>query len=493
MQKFILIRGHQGAGKTLFAKQQQVQFAQQYPDATIVHLENDLLLTDENGVYRWSGDLVDKAQRQNLATFKNLLKHGQQHPSQDILIVNSNTNQKASACIHLIKMAKKFGFEVEIYRLHNFFDNTHGVKQADVLTAYVNLNNAKLRDEIHVPAIKPMDEATAQLAEKMHTFSQGKLPFDESQQTFVTDDYLTFARKNFVKKQSKTYPDLFVLKYARNVFYENRFDNALLEMRGLVVDKHNRIIVRPFKKVFNYSERIAKNSPYPIVMSDERMVDAVVKVNGFLGVCTYVELDDHHPSFNADFNRRVLYSTTGSLDSAFAEMTQAHCEQYEPVFKQFPNHTFLFEVTDPSDVHIIAEDFGETLIGVIDVTTGEPFSEARLDEISEVFGLKRPSTLENVRFGELKALLKTVKHEGFMVFDSDTKQLLFKLKSPYYLVSKFFGRSQDKSLGAKLNKQHVDEEYYPLVDYIKAHKDTFNQLDELQKIAFVQDFLEQLE
>ena len=165
----------------------------------------------------------------------------------------------------------------------------------------------------------------------------------------------------------------------------------------------------------------------------------------------------------------------------------------DAVFKQFPNHTFLFEVTDPSDVHIIAEDFGETLIGVIDVTTGEPFSEARLDEISEVFGLKRPSTLENMRFGELKALLKTVKHEGFMVFDSDTKQLLFKLKSPYYLVSKFFGRSQDKSLGAKLNKQHVDEEYYPLVDYIKAHKDTFNQLDKLQKIAFVQDFLEQLE
>lgn len=78
----------------------------------------------------------------------------------------------------------------------------------------------------------------------------------------------------------------------------------------------------------------------------------------------------------------MLYSTTGSIDSAFAEMTQAHCEQYEPVFKQFPNHT-LFEVTDPSDVHIIAEDFGETLIGVIDVTTGEPFSEARLMKLAK--------------------------------------------------------------------------------------------------------------
>ena len=121
MQKFILIRGHQGSGKTTFAKQKLTEFAEKFPHATIIHLENDLLLTDENGVYRWSGDLVDKAQSQNLATFKNALKQGQQNPSQDILIVNSNTNQKSSACIHLITMAKRFGFDVEIYRLHNFF------------------------------------------------------------------------------------------------------------------------------------------------------------------------------------------------------------------------------------------------------------------------------------------------------------------------------------------------------------------------------------
>ena len=50
MQKFILIRGHQGSGKSTFAEQKAVEFAQQYPDAEIVHIENDLLMTDENGV-----------------------------------------------------------------------------------------------------------------------------------------------------------------------------------------------------------------------------------------------------------------------------------------------------------------------------------------------------------------------------------------------------------------------------------------------------------
>lgn len=493
MQKFILIRGHQGSGKSTFAKQKMAEFQKEYANAIIVHLENDLLLIDKNGVYHWSGQAVDNAQRKNLATFKKQLKFGQQNQGQDILIVNSNTNQKSSACIHLMQMAKKFGFDVEVYRLHNFFYNTHNVNQADVLTAYIKLNNNPLREEIHVPVIKPIDKDTAQLVEKMQNFDKGDLPFDDTQKTYVTTDYLNFACKNFIKKQSKTYPDLYVLKYARSVFYEGRFDDALLEMRGLIIDKHNQIIVRPFKKVFNYSERIAKNSRYPVVIADDKLVDAVVKVNGFLGVCTYVALNDNHPSAGADFDNKVLYSTTGSLDSSFAQMTKTHCKKYESVFKDFANHTFLFEITDPDDVHIINEEFGETLIGVIDVATGEPFDEERLDEIGQKFALKRPKTLKKIAFGELKTLLKTVKNEGFMVFDHETKEMLFKLKSPYYLISKFFGRSQDKNLNKKLNKRHVDEEYYPLVDYIKENKDVFNHLNELKKIEFVQSFLSKLD
>ena len=90
------------------------------------------------------------------------------------------------------------------------------------------------------------------------------------------------------------------------MFYNNNFDDALLEMRGLVMDKANNIIVRPFKKVFNYSERVSKTSKYPINIDDNRLVDLVVKVNGFLGVCTYVDLDKNHDSFDRDFNHQVF-------------------------------------------------------------------------------------------------------------------------------------------------------------------------------------------
>ena len=67
MQKFILIRGHQGSGKSTFAEQKAAEFKAKYRDAEIVRIENDLFMTDENGVYRWSGEAVDKAQKRGNA------------------------------------------------------------------------------------------------------------------------------------------------------------------------------------------------------------------------------------------------------------------------------------------------------------------------------------------------------------------------------------------------------------------------------------------
>ena len=173
-------------------------------------------------------------------------------------------------------------------------------------------------------------------------------------------------------------------------------------------------------------------------------------------------------------------------------MVQSHCAQYEDLFTAHPNHTFLFEITDESDPHIIRELLGETLIGVIDVATGRQFAEAELDRLAAAHNIRRPATLRGLSFGELKTLLQTVEHEGFMVFDAATQQMLFKLKSPYYLVSKLLGRSNETNLAAKLDKRRIDEEFYPLIDHIRERQDEFYALDEQQKIAFVQAFLREL-
>ena len=92
MQKFILIRGHQGSGKSTYAAKLIAEFQQTYPNAKVVHIENDKELTDENGVYHWSPELVSAAQEKGRVAFKNNLKRGRKYPEQDILIINSNTN-----------------------------------------------------------------------------------------------------------------------------------------------------------------------------------------------------------------------------------------------------------------------------------------------------------------------------------------------------------------------------------------------------------------
>lgn len=493
MQKFILLRGHQGSGKSTFAEQKIAEFQKEFPNAQIVHIENDKELTDENGVYRFSREALAQAQQKGMVVLKNTLKFGQQHKQNPILIINSNTNQKANACRSLLDLAKKFGFETEVYRLHNFYPNLHNVPENDVLAAYFRLNQNRVKGEIHVPAEQPISAAQQAAIDKIGKFHRMPLDFDETQQTYVTRRFLQCGQRDFTAKTSKKYPELRVLKYRSSVFYENRFNDALLEMRGLVVDAHGRIIVRPFKKVFNYSERIAKNSKYPIEISENHLVDAVVKVNGFLGVCTHVCLPENHPSFGAAFQAKMLYSTTGSLDSGFAEMVQSHCSRYENIFMDYPNHTFLFEICDPSDVHIIREEFGATLIGIVEVATGRQWREDELDNLAAQHGLKRPKTIKNITFGALQALLKTVEHEGFMVFDAESKEMLFKLKSPYYLISKFLGRSKSDNLGRKLDKRQVDEEFYPLIDHIAENKAYFNELGELEKIAFIQEFLQKVQ
>ena len=492
MQKFILVRGHQGSGKSTYAAELIVQFKNEHPNAQIVHIENDKELTNANGEYQWSSEALAAAQEKGRAMMRNALKRGQQSPQQALLIINSNTNQKATNCIQMLQSARNHGFQTEVYRLHNFYPNHHNVAQDGVLAAYIKLNQNPLRDEIHVPAVQAMSPEQHAQIQEMTQFKNRAPQYDPARHTHITEDYLRLGQRDFSIKPSKKYPQLSVLKYARSVFYENRFDNALLEMRGIVLDPHNQIIIRPFNKVFNYSERIAANSRYPIHIADDHRLTAVVKVNGFLGCCTYVRLPENHPSHGADFDNQILYSTTGSLDSDFAKLVQRHCAQYQALFQAYPNHTFMFEITDPSDVHIIQETFGETLIGIRNVATGEQFTEAQLDQIAQQHGIARPQTISNITFGELKALLKTVEHEGFMVFDAATGEMLFKLKSPYYLISKFLGRSNEGNIGRKLDKRHVDEEYYPLIDHIRENQAAFNAMSEQEKIAFIQAFLREL-
>lgn len=282
-----------------------------------------------------------------------------------------------------------------------------------------------------------------------------------------------FAEKNpglVVVRQSVRYPDLFVVKYHRKVFYKNLWTPELCEMRGLVVDADWNVVVQPFTKVFNRFEN-------GVDIALDETVTVVEKINGFMAAATNT------------WKHGLVISTTGSLDSDFADMARENIQHVDhDKFKK--GYTYLFEIVDPRDPHIIDQISGAYLIGVRNISTGLMLSEYELDVIAAQLELMRP-LWTICSFSDVVEDVKLVKHEGYMVYGGSAS---LKIKSPYYLTKKLFARIRSDKLQSPQFwtdsvKQRIEEEYYPLADYIQQNLETFVSLDEQQRLDFMEQFL----
>lgn len=275
-------------------------------------------------------------------------------------------------------------------------------------------------------------------------------------------------------RESTRFPGLYVLKYKRKVFYDNLWNDYLMDCRGTVVDENMNVRVRPFTKVFNFGEN-------GTTIHRDAAVIAVRKVNGFMFTLTQ------------DPHRGMLAGTTGSLDSEFVDMGKLMVKQetYDYV-KAHEGITFIFEVCHPDDPHIIKEPFGLYLIGArVADWDGYSHGQIRLDVFAEEMGVMRPEWSIYPTFSEVLKEIKDVKHEGFMVYSKDT---CLKIKSPYYLTSKFLARMGPAKLARfidnpKILYEAVEEEFYPLVDKVVEQKEHFLSLDEQGRLSYIEGVL----
>jgi hypothetical protein len=288
--------------------------------------------------------------------------------------------------------------------------------------------------------------------------------------------------KNWVEKNPKlvkmresvNYPGLFVLKYSKTVFYKNLWNRFLEECRGTVIDRDFNLVSYPFQKIYNYG--IEKQAPK---LSDDTVVDAYRKINGFMVSVTWHDGD-------------ILVSTTGSLDSDFCAMARELIDvgAYREICRANPRLTFMFECVHRNDPHIIPEEEGMYLIGY---RLKEWDSPVKVDSHAlAVFGIQfgcLPVLGVRTTVGELLKAVKNVRHEGFVAYTDDVQA--FKIKSPYYLTSKWVARNPrtDKLMSDQI-KQQIDEEYYPLVDKIRANIVEYTEMDEQARLAWVREALE---
>ncbi|MGK7890256.1 MAG: AAA family ATPase [Leptolyngbyaceae cyanobacterium] len=284
------------------------------------------------------------------------------------------------------------------------------------------------------------------------------------------DQMAPLQSKKLVKRVSSPCKQLKLYKYTSKAFFAREAWTtypALKLARGVVVGLHGEPVSRPFPRTFNYLEQ---NTTLPL----ETPVVAVEKLNGFL-VTTF-----RHP-YNPD---EVVVSCSGSLEGDYVEMAKGLLYReglYGRVLnygRSHPHHTLLWEAIHPKDPHIIPygkDQEGLHLIGAGDVAVADPtlgfLSEVELDALAQSLQVPRPDWFE-AEFREAIAQVRSLNHEGFMIRLSNGSFAL-KLKSPYYLRTKFLARMTEKKSKFMYHnpaqfKQELDEELWPLVDGVIA-------------------------
>ncbi|MGC6247023.1 hypothetical protein ACNO7P_01020 [Bisgaard Taxon 45] len=158
MQTLIIIRGHSGSGKSTFAQQKIAEFKTRYLESVIFHIENDHFLI-ENGEYHWTIERFQQAKQRAQQKLVEAFAYCVEYPLQHVCIVVSNVGGNANEIERLKVQARQTGLETVVYRLQNFFPNTHHVEPQLVYEMYLSLNANPVQDEILLAPIQPMTEA----------------------------------------------------------------------------------------------------------------------------------------------------------------------------------------------------------------------------------------------------------------------------------------------------------------------------------------------
>jgi len=301
------------------------------------------------------------------------------------------------------------------------------------------------------------------------------------------DELKEYVNSSILVNMKEAGDGLYVLKYKKKVFYDNLWNDYIAECRGTIVDADFNLVTYPFTKIYNYG--IEKEAP---VLAPDTKVTAYRKVNGFMVAMTW-------------YNGDVLVSTTGSTDSDYVgyakEMMLKHMPwaNWQMELKSAEGMTLMFECVHPKDPHIVPEDAGMYFLGCRENSWGSKV-EMYGNDIAD---WARAYALSHLKCGYAEAVhttignlvehTKNVRHEGFVFYTADNVSA--KIKSPYYLTSKWVARNPRTDKLFDMNndiKKNLDEEYYPLVDAIRANIVQYTAMDEQARLEWVRNYMETL-
>lgn len=202
-----------------------------------------------------------------------------------------------------------------------------------------------------------------------------------------------------------TVEGLRIICYTQTCNSDKYWNDTTIKCRGLIVDKDDNIIARPFQKFFNYEEHeVCENILKPKDIDElacEWNPEIYEKLDGSLGILYWV--DD------------VPYiATKGSFESDQAKhATQLLHTKYRHVWSHLlRSKTYLFEIIYPEDLHVVTyKDVDD--IFLLAVISTENFFEYPAEAFKDLFPVAKKYYCDDWK--NIRNIVDGTNREGFVV------------------------------------------------------------------------------
>jgi len=232
---------------------------------------------------------------------------------------------------------------------------------------------------------------------------------------------------------------LVLYNYTQECQYSRTWNPVTMKCRGLVVDKDNNIVARPFEKFFNYEEL----DDLGIIPPSNLSFDIYEKMDGSLGILFW-------------YSGQWIICTRGSFESDQAKHAQEIFNRKylgQAQFDLSTKKTYLFEIIYPSDPHIVSYAGVDDifLLAVINTRTGE---EECIYNYTSLF--KCTKYYKDYDWKNIRTLFDGDNREGFVVRFFNGFRMKIKFEE-YFKLSSFKSNLSEKKVFEYLSNGNEDE------------------------------------
>ena len=253
--------------------------------------------------------------------------------------------------------------------------------------------------------------------------------------------------------------DLYIYNYTQRAQFDKVWNNETLSCRGLIMDKNNKIVARPFKKFFNLSEM----GPQFQLPAEDFLVTE--KMDGSLGILYWIG-DKPYIATRGSFISEQAIKGTQILQTKYKiELNRAWTPLFEIIY---PSNRIVVDYAGMEDL---------VLLSIIETDSGIELPYKQIQEIAKIWEM--PIVKKYDGMTDFSKLEQRPNSEGYVITFPSTKQR-FKIKFDEYVrLHKIITGINARRIWELLsNNQPLDEILERVPDeFFKWVKDTKEKLE----------------